>query len=170
MLCINKIQIHFGDLDPDAEDNDVAMVPVMVSLAQIMSEASHQLYHSTQRSLSEKSSLAMSLDARLQEWKSNIPAFLNLDAHPLSDPEWAFKQKLVLRLSQSLPSLLGLSLTIAGYYNTRILIHKPFLVASTTNAESCEFRRHLHICLEAARMSIKMQYESFMHRIYIRTW
>lgn len=77
------------------------MIPVMVSLAQIMSEASHQLYHSTQRSLSEKSRLAMSLDARLQEWKSNIPAFLNLDAHTLSDPEWAFKQKLVLRLSQS---------------------------------------------------------------------
>lgn len=75
------------------------MIPVMVSLAQIMSEASHQLYHSTQRSLSEKSRLAMSLDARLQEWKSNIPAFLNLDAHTLSDPEWAFKQKLVLRLS-----------------------------------------------------------------------
>ncbi|KAJ6114525.1 transcriptional regulator family: Fungal Specific TF [Penicillium sp. IBT 16267x] len=151
----NTIQIHFGDLDPDAEDNDVAMIPVMVSLAQIMSEASHQLYHSTQRPLSEKSSLAMSLDTRLQEWKSNIPAFLNLDANSLSDPEWAFKQKLVLRLR---------------YYNTRILIHKPFLVASTTNAESCEFRQHLHLCLEAACMSIKMQYESFMHRIYIRTW
>ncbi|KAJ5930042.1 transcriptional regulator family: Fungal Specific TF [Penicillium verhagenii] len=152
---LTKPQIHYGDLDPDAEDNDVAMIPVMVSLAQIMSEASHQLYHSAQRSLSDKSRLAMGLDRRLQEWKSNIPAFLNLDARPLSDPEWAFKQKLVLRLR---------------YYNTRILIHKPFLVASTTNAESAEFQQHLHICLEAARMSIKMQYESFMHRIYIRTW
>ncbi|KAJ5549339.1 transcriptional regulator family: Fungal Specific TF [Penicillium frequentans] len=154
-VSLPKLKIHYGDLDPDAEDNDVAMIPVMLSLAQIMSEASHQLYHSTQRSLSEKSRLAMSLDARLQEWKTNIPAFLNLDAHTLSDPEWAFKQKLVLRLR---------------YYNTQILIHKPFLVASTTNAESCEFRQHLHICLEAARVSIKMQYESFMHRIYIRTW
>ncbi|KAJ5917844.1 transcriptional regulator family: Fungal Specific TF [Penicillium verhagenii] len=152
---LTKPQIHYGDLDPDAEDNDVAMIPVMVSLAQIMSEASHQLYHSAQCSLSDKSRLAMDLDRRLQEWKSNIPAFLNLDARPLSDPEWAFKQKLVLRLR---------------YYNTRILIHKPFLVASTTNAESAEFQQHLHICLEAARMSIKMQYESFMHRIYIRTW
>ncbi|KAJ5623379.1 transcriptional regulator family: Fungal Specific TF [Penicillium lividum] len=154
-VSLPKLKIHYGDLDPDAEDNDVAMIPVMVSLAQIMSEASHQLYHSTQRSLSEKSRLAMILDARLLEWKANIPAFLNLDAQPLSDPEWAFKQKLVLRLR---------------YYNTRILIHKPFLVASTTNAESNEFRQHIHLCLEAARMSIKMQYESFMHRIYIRTW
>ncbi|KAJ6028010.1 transcriptional regulator family: Fungal Specific TF [Penicillium herquei] len=150
-----KLKIHFGDQDPDAEDNDIAMIPVMVSLAQIMSEASHQLYHSTQLSLREKSHLAMVLEKRLQDWKSNVPTFLNLDANTLSDPEWAFKQKLVLRLR---------------YYNTRILIHRPFLVASTSNTDSSEFRQHLHICIEAARFSIRMQYESFMHRIYIRTW
>lgn len=89
-----------GDLDPDAEDNDIGMIPVMVSLAQVMSEASHQLYHSTQRSMADMSGLAMALDARLLEWKANIPAFLNLDANTLNDPEWAFKQKLVLRLSK----------------------------------------------------------------------
>ncbi|KAJ5626954.1 transcriptional regulator family: Fungal Specific TF [Penicillium herquei] len=150
-----KLKIHFGDHDPDAEDNDIAMIPVMVSLAQIMSEASHQLYHSAQLSLREKSHLAMVLEKRLQDWKSNIPTFLNLDANTLNDPEWAFKQKLVLRLR---------------YYNTRILIHRPFLVASTSNTDSSEFRQHLHLCIEAARSSIKMQYESFMHRIYIRTW
>ena len=90
-----------GTLDPDAEDNDIAMIPTMVSLAQIMSEASHQLYHSTQRSMSEKSRLAMDLDARLLQWKANIPSFLNPDATTLNDPEWAFKQKLVLRLRMS---------------------------------------------------------------------
>ncbi|KAJ5797572.1 transcriptional regulator family: Fungal Specific TF [Penicillium pulvis] len=119
-------QIHYGDLDPDAEDNDVAMIPVMVSLAQIMSEASHQLYHSTQRSLSEKSRLAMSLDARLQEWKSNIPAFLNLDAHTLSDPEWAFKQKLVLRLSNICIFVLKQHVwynTTYALYGSMILLH-----------------------------------------------
>lgn len=77
------------------------MIPVMVSLAQIMSEASHQLYHSTQHSIEEKSRLAMILDTRLQDWKSNIPSFLKLDANTLNDPEWAFKQKLVLRLRMS---------------------------------------------------------------------
>jgi hypothetical protein len=90
-----------GPLDPDAEDNDTAMIPTMVSLAQIMSEASHQLYHSTQRSMSEKSRLAMDLDARLLEWRANIPPFLNPEATTLNDPEWAFKQKLVLRLRMS---------------------------------------------------------------------
>lgn len=89
-----------GDHDPDGEDNSVAMIPVMVSLAQIMSEASHQLYHSTHRSMRDKSRLAMDLDARLLDWKSNIPFFLNTESPTLNDPEWAFKQKLVLRLSE----------------------------------------------------------------------
>ncbi|KAJ5692637.1 transcriptional regulator family: Fungal Specific TF [Penicillium macrosclerotiorum] len=144
-----------GPLDPDAEDNDIAMIPTMVSLAQIMSEASHQLYHSTQRSMHEKSQLAMALDSRLSSWKANIPSFLNPDIQTLNDPEWAFKQKLVLRLR---------------YYNTRILLHRPFLVAATSNTDSTEFHDHLHACLDAARKSIHMQYESFVHRIYIRTW
>lgn len=76
------------------------MIPAMVSLAQIMSEASHQLYHSMRRSIADKSRLAMALDQRLLEWKETLPDFLNLDAHALNDPEWAFKQKLVLRLSE----------------------------------------------------------------------
>jgi hypothetical protein len=97
---IPKLKSDGGELDPDAEDNDIAMIPVMVALGQINTEASHQLYHSTQRSMGEKSSLAMALDQRLLQWKANLPAFLDLDAHALNDPEWAFKQKLVLRLSE----------------------------------------------------------------------
>ncbi|KAJ5886901.1 transcriptional regulator family: Fungal Specific TF [Penicillium subrubescens] len=154
-VSLPKLKVNVGTLDPDAEDNDIAMIPTMVSLAQIMSEASHQLYHATKRSISENSRLAMDLDARLLEWKANIPSFLNPEATTLNDPEWAFKQKLVLRLR---------------YYNTRILLHRPFLVSATSNTKSRELRHHLHICLEAARKSITMQYESFMHRIYIRTW
>ncbi|KAF3390529.1 hypothetical protein F1880_009314 [Penicillium rolfsii] len=163
-VSLPKLKVNVGPLDPDAEENDIAMIPTMVSLAQIMSEASHQLYHSTQRSMSEKSRLAMNLDARLLEWKANIPSFLNPDATPLNDPEWAFKQKLVLRLRMTAIN------KILRYYNTRILLHRPFLVTATSNTQSQEFRHHLHICLEAARNSITMQYESFMHRIYIRTW
>lgn len=76
------------------------MIPVMVALAQIMSEASHLLYHSPKRPTSEMSQIAISLDNKLEKWKSNLPSFLNVDAASLNDPEWAFKQKLVLRLSK----------------------------------------------------------------------
>ncbi|KAE8334937.1 hypothetical protein BDV24DRAFT_171763 [Aspergillus arachidicola] len=141
--------------DSEAEDDDVAMIPVMVALAQIMSEASHLLYHSPKRPTKEMSQIAMNLDNKLEEWKSNLPSFLNVDVASLNDPEWAFKQKLVLRLR---------------FYNTRILIHRPFLAASTCSAESPNLQQHGHICLTAARTSIQMQYESFLHRIYIRTW
>lgn len=75
------------------------MIPVMVALGQIMSEASHLLYHSTKHTMDEKSQIAMNLDHRILEWKSNIPGFLDMDAASLNDPEWAFKQKLVLKLS-----------------------------------------------------------------------
>ncbi|GLA08509.1 hypothetical protein AnigIFM60653_010043 [Aspergillus niger] len=142
-------------LDPDAEDDHVAMIPAMVALAQIMSEASHLLYHSPKRSMSEMSQIAMSLDHKLLAWKATLPHFLNIDAASLNDTEWAFKQKLVLRLR---------------FYNTRILIHRPFLAASASSTESSNLFQHLHTCLDAARTSIQMQYESFLHRIYIRTW
>lgn len=89
-----------SQLDPDAEDNDVGMIPVMVALAQIMSAASHQLYHSPRRSLDDMSQIAMDLDRKLLDWKAGIPKFLDIDVASLNDPEWAFKQKLVLRLSE----------------------------------------------------------------------
>lgn len=137
------------------------MIPVMVALAQITTEASHHLYHSNKRSMHERSRIAMDLDRRLLAWKEGLPAFLNVDKASLNDPEWAFKQKLVLRLR---------------FYNTRILIHRPFLVASTSTStststsEQIPYLNHIHLCLAAAQSSIQMQYESFLHRIYIRTW
>ncbi|KAL2800950.1 fungal-specific transcription factor domain-containing protein [Aspergillus keveii] len=141
-------------LIPEVEGNDIAMIPAMVALAQIMSDASQLLYHSPKRSTDEKSQVSERLDSRLLDWKSTLPQFLNIDAAPLNDPEWAFKQKLVLRLR---------------FYNTRILINRPFLTASMS-ATGNSLLPHLHICLSAAQSTIQMQYEAFLHRIYIRTW
>ncbi|GES57592.1 hypothetical protein ATEIFO6365_0001088100 [Aspergillus terreus] len=90
-----------NQLDPDAEDDDIAMIPAMVALAQIMSEGSHLLYHSPKRSISERPRIAMALDRKLLDWKSYLPKCLNIDAASLNDTEWAFKQKLVLKLHES---------------------------------------------------------------------
>ncbi|KAL5360042.1 fungal-specific transcription factor domain-containing protein [Aspergillus floccosus] len=155
-VSLPKLKSHPGNqLDPDAEDDDIAMIPAMVALAQIMSEASHLLYHSPKRSISERSRIAMGLDSKLFDWKANLPRCLNIEAASLNDTEWAFKQKLVLRLR---------------FYNTFILIHRPFLAISTSTAESPNTLQHVYKCLDAARTSVRMQYESFLHRIYIRTW
>lgn len=143
----------------------------MVALAHIMSEASHQLYHSSKFSMGEKSEIALDLDRRLLEWKTKIPPFLDIDIVALNDPEWAFKQKLVLKLREfDLLISTTPSHAFAGFYNTRILIHRPFLAGATANTESPALQQHLHPCLEAARNSIQVQYESFVHRTYFRTW
>ncbi|OOG00144.1 hypothetical protein ASPCADRAFT_393841 [Aspergillus carbonarius ITEM 5010] len=138
-------------LDPDAEDDHVGMIPAMIALAQIMSEASHLLYHSPKRSMTEMSQIAMGLDNKLLTWKTTLPRFLDIDAASLNDTEWAFKQKLVLRLR---------------FYNTRILIHRPFLAASASSTESSNLLQHLHICLDAARTSIQMQWYNTTYALY----
>lgn len=57
-----------------------------------------------------------------------------------------------------------------GLYNARILIHRPFLVASSASYNSSEFSQHVEICLDASRKTIQMIYDCFAHRIYLRTW
>lgn len=98
------IQANCGNpLDPEAEDDVVAIIPVMVSLSHIMFEASHLLYHSTTSCLAEMSEIAMVIDRKILDWKANLPGFLGLDTPSLNDPEWAFKQKFVLKLSKRQP-------------------------------------------------------------------
>lgn len=75
----------------------VTIVPLMVRLSGIMFQASHLLYHSTNRSITDMSQIAMAMDQQVLEWKANLPGFLDLDAASLNDPEWAFKQKFVLK-------------------------------------------------------------------------
>lgn len=160
------------------------MIPVMVTLAQIMSETSHLLYHNPNCSIHEMSQIAMAIDKKLLDWKANLPKFLNLDAASLNDPEWASKQKLVLKLRKPLTYRSKetrnhlLTVRRTGFYNARILIHRPFLVASTSTSTSSSssstidgiYLQHIPICLVAARANIQMQYESFLHKLYVRTW
>lgn len=88
---------QFNNSGPEAEDNHIAIIPIMVSLSGIMFEASHLLYHSANRSLAEMSHIAMTMDQKILAWKENLPEFLDLDAPALNDPDWAFKQKFVLK-------------------------------------------------------------------------
>ncbi|KAL3464455.1 hypothetical protein BJX64DRAFT_275907 [Aspergillus heterothallicus] len=137
-----EIQAIFLRYRSKAEGPDTAMIPAML------------LYHSPKHSTAEKSRMLGTLDKKLLPWKSTLPDNLNVEANTLNDPEWVFKQRL---------------LTIVGFYNTRILINRPFLTASMSTTGS-SLLPHLHLCLSAAQSTIQMQYEAFLHRIYIRTW
>ncbi|KFY40674.1 hypothetical protein V494_03393 [Pseudogymnoascus sp. VKM F-4513 (FW-928)] len=145
-----------SDSDPsELEGPEVAMIPVMVGLSRILKTASQDIYHDSTRSIQEKSHIGFQLEESLMLWKNGLPSFLNIDSVSLNDTEWAFKQKLVLRMR---------------LYNARILIHRPFLVASSTSYNSSQFSQHVEICLDASRKTIQMIHDCFAHRIYLRTW
>ena len=84
----------------ELENQSVSMVSEMVHLAAILRRISKQIYHDS-KGLDErqKSLVAIELDALLDKWKMQLPEWLSLDTASIREPEWATKQKLVLRLS-----------------------------------------------------------------------
>ena len=56
-----------------------------------------------------------------------------------------------------------------GYLNARILLHRPFL-ASVESQNVTRLESNIDLCLDAARKSIELMYDSYAHRHYFRTW
>ncbi|KAI4717788.1 hypothetical protein E4T48_06004 [Aureobasidium sp. EXF-10727] len=103
---------------------------------------------------SQKSTAAFFIDALLDQWKLGLPAWHNFDVVDFREPEWAAKQKLVLQLR---------------YLNARVILHRPFLSDSTMGPLQ-ERQKHIDLCLEAARKTIQILYESYANKHYFRTW
>lgn len=102
----------------------------------------------------QKSSVAIELDGLLDDWKSRLPEWLDFSSVSFREPEWAAKQKLVLNLR---------------YLNARILLHRPFLTPSASRG-GVQTQRHVSLCLEAARETIRLLYDSYANKHYFRTW
>jgi hypothetical protein len=85
----------------ELENKSVSMVSEMVHLAAILRRISKRIYHDS-KGLDEcqKSLVAIELDELLDKWKMQLPEWLSLDTASIREPEWATKQKLVLRLSR----------------------------------------------------------------------
>ena len=56
-----------------------------------------------------------------------------------------------------------------GYLNAKIMLHRPFVAASAVHSSS-DFMSNVEACLNAARGTIHLLYESYLHRYYFRTW
>lgn len=60
-------------------------------------------------------------------------------------------------------------LTILGFYNAKILIHRP-LMAILDPESTFDRNFHAAACLDGARKTIQLLFESYTHRHYFRTW
>ncbi|OQU95646.1 Fungal specific transcription factor domain-containing protein [Cladophialophora immunda] len=139
-----------------AKNPEIAIIPAMVDLARILKKASTDLYsNSGQCSMNEMSQIGLDLNKDIDQWKANLPPFLNFDLESLDDPVWAHKQKVVLKMR---------------FYNARILVNRPFVVASAPAHDLAGFSCHVDICLDAARKTILLIHSAFVNRIYLRTW
>lgn len=131
------------------------MVNEMVHFAAVLRRISKEIYHDSKGlTMLQKSSVALELDALLDDWKARLPEWLDFDRISFREKEWAAKQKVVLHLR---------------YLNARILLHRPFLAASAIRGQ-LQTQRHVKHCLEAARETIRVLYDSYANRHYFRTW
>ncbi|PSN73822.1 hypothetical protein BS50DRAFT_287 [Corynespora cassiicola Philippines] len=140
---------------PETESKSSAMINEMVHYAAILRRVSKQLYHDSKGlTLLQKSIIAKEFDSLLDDWKGRLPEYLNFCRVSFREEEWAAKQKLVLHLR---------------YLNARILIHRPFLSASSSRRQ-LQASTHVELCLDAARETIRILYDAYAHRHYFRTW
>jgi hypothetical protein len=131
------------------------MINEMVRLAVLLRRISKEIYHNPKGyTMSQRSSIALNIDALLEEWKENLPEWLRFDHVSLRESESAAKQRLVLQLR---------------YLNTRAILHRPFLAGLANDTEPNK-RAHVSLCLTAARETIFLLHESYKTRHYFRTW
>ncbi|KAJ6443673.1 Zn(2)-C6 fungal-type DNA-binding domain-containing protein [Purpureocillium lavendulum] len=150
-----QAQISGVPKSSDLEPCSFAMINEMVSFAAILRRISKELYHDSKGlSLQQKSTVATELDALLDDWKAQLPAYLDFGQVSFREAEWAAKQKLVLHLR---------------YLNARIVLHRLFLEAPMSRTTS-QLSQHVDSCLDAARVTIRIMYDAYTNRHYFRTW
>ncbi|KAI5461881.1 fungal-specific transcription factor domain-containing protein [Mariannaea sp. PMI_226] len=137
------------------ENYSVGMINEMVHFAGILRRISKKLYYDSKGlTLLQKSAVAKELDALLEDWKAQLPEYLDFSRVSLREEEWSTKQKLVLHLR---------------YLNARIVLHRPFMEAPMSRTRA-QLSRHVDSCLGAARDTIRVMYDAYTNRHYFRTW
>lgn len=137
------------------EGPNISMINVMVDFAVVLRRISKDIYHCQKEvTASQKSASAFFIDTLLDQWKLNLAAWHNFDVVDFREPEWAAKQKLVLHLR---------------YLNARVILHRPFL-SDLAASDLLERKKHIDLCLAAARKTIQVLYDAYANKHYFRTW
>ncbi|KAL3440564.1 hypothetical protein BJX65DRAFT_26930 [Aspergillus insuetus] len=143
---------------PPADINDTPMgeqpqyLQALVSLGDIfraISIYSHE--HDSDRSQLEHTSTH--LQQLLSQWRAALPETFSLKQQSLVESDLLFKRKFILQLRYDLAQL---------------LLHRPFLV--TSQQAHPAFLEHVRASSEAARSTITVLYDAYLHKPYLRTW
>jgi hypothetical protein len=145
---------HFGDSEANGYQD--LYISALVESSCILQQMSRKLYHGSRNtSATEKSAIALNLDASLATWGSRLPGQINPGVDSFDETESVTKQKLNLQLR---------------FYHIKILIHRPLFSDSASNDDGVGFNEHMRICLNAAQKTINLLYDAYQHRNYFRTW
>jgi len=71
------------------------MINVMASFARIARELPSRIY-ARRRTLADKATAAVELDAKLVEWRETLPGYLHKDRNSLRQPDFVNKQSIPL--------------------------------------------------------------------------
>lgn len=85
-------------------DNEGAIIPCMISLANLIRKVSIGVYQST-TGYRAKLDLALRIDCEIDGWISSLPEVIRPETSKrfasLKDPKWARRQRLVLHIRKS---------------------------------------------------------------------
>ncbi|GAM88185.1 hypothetical protein ANO11243_062160 [Dothideomycetidae sp. 11243] len=131
-----------------------AFMVACVSLANVLKAASEELYNNDTLTLGEQADAAARLNELLDKWKDDLPPIFQFDKTSLTEPDTISKQKVVLKLR---------------FFSARILLFRRFIEGRNMVGAS-KFQAEIHNCLESARLTIQLLYETYLHRPYFRTY
>jgi hypothetical protein len=84
------------------EEFQTPIISAQLGICDILRAASTDLYHSQRNfTLQEKSDLALKLDQKLEQWKANLPNWLDPDNISFKESEFASRQKLALQMRKT---------------------------------------------------------------------
>ncbi|KAI1629100.1 fungal-specific transcription factor domain-containing protein [Exophiala viscosa] len=127
----------------------------MVTLANILKQISEDLYQNLPPRLEELRTKASYLDTVLEDWKSSLPTVFYFSRRSLTEPERVTRCKIVLKLR---------------YHSARILLYRRFVETWASNDDNATIGREVSACLQAARTTIQLLYDTYLHNPYFRTW
>ena len=159
------------------EDQAINFTRAMTELAQILRRISEGIYHPHAASDKEKKILtAMHLDADLDQLQNDVVLAFNLNDISLTESETTTKRKVILKLRKSNlisslhPDWSAHHFSDTGFYRARILLHRQTLLAAAACRGTPHYDQSARICIEAAEQTIRLLYDTYLHRPYFRSW